>query len=238
MSGLGQSAKSAAVKAPGTLIRGTGKMIGAAAGATIGLAAGAAQGDFGNAMKLAAGGGTLGGTIGGSMTKGISNKVDSSMTQRFNPQTFGQGFSKEYNDNRKYEEQLKAKELKNAKKESKESLRANFNKDEVDEILEKDGHFDNLYSNGVTDKKDMQAVIKMMQSDNSKVDNYTKGAAVVKAANEMGSEYKGLKSKDWENEWTRRFQDKQKMSEKDARVAAKEVMGLAKDFNKMKKDLN
>ena len=84
----------------------------------------------------------------------------------------------------------------------------------------------------------MQAVIKMMQSDNSKVDNYTKGAAVVKAANEMGSEYKGLKSKDWENEWTRRFQDKQKMSEKDARVAAKEVMGLAKDFNKMKKDLN
>ena len=189
-------------------------------------------------MKLAAGGGTLGGTIGGSMTKGISNKVDSSMTQRFNPQTFGQGFSKEYNDNRKYEEQLKAKELKNAKKESKESLRANFNKDEVDEILEKDGHFDNLYSNGVTDKKDMQAVIKMMQSDNSKVDNYTKGAAVVKAANEMGSEYKGLKSKDWENEWTRRFQDKQKMSEKDARVAAKEVMGLAKDFNKMKKDLN
>lgn len=238
LSGLGQSAKSAAVKAPGTLIRGTGKMIGAAAGATIGLAAGAAQGDFGNAMKLAAGGGTLGGTIGGSMTKGISNKVDSSMTQRFNPQTFGQGFSKEYNDNRKYEEQLKAKELKNAKKESKESLRANFNKDEVDEILEKDGHFDNLYSNGVTDKKDMQAVIKMMQSDNSKVDNYTKGAAVVKAANEMGSEYKGLKSKDWENEWTRRFQDKQKMSEKDARVAAKEVMGLAKDFNKMKKDLN
>ena len=193
LSGIGQSAKRAAVKAPGTLIRGTGKMMGVAAGTTIGLAAGAAQGDFGKVMSYTASGGALGGTIGGGMSRGIANKVDNTMTQRFNPQTFKQGFSNDYNDSRKYEEQLKAKDLKNAKRESKESLRANFNKDEVNEILEKDGHFDNLYSNGVTDQKDMQAVIKMMQSENSKVDNYTKGAAVVKAANEMGSEYKGIK---------------------------------------------
>lgn len=236
--GTKEGLKRAAIKAPGVIVRGTGKMMGLTAGTTIGLAAGAAQGDFGKVMSYTASGGALGGTIGGSMSKEIASKVDNTMAQRFNTQTFEQGFSKEYNDSRKYEEQLKAKELKNAKKQSRQSLEANFDKEEVNEILEKDGHFDNLYTNGVTDQKDMQAVIKMMQADNSKVDNYTKGAAVVKAANEMGSEYKGLKAKDWENEWTRRFEDKQNMSEKDARVAAKEVMGLAKDFNKMKKDLN
>lgn len=238
VNGTKEELKRAAVKAPGTVIRGAGKVLGATAGATIGFAAGVAQGDFGKAMSYGASGGALGGAISGSMTKGVSGKVDNTMMRRFKPRTFEQGFSKEYNDSRKYEEQLKAKELKNAKKESRQSLETNFGKEEANEILEKDGHFDNLYTKGVTDQKDMQAVIKMMQADNSKIDNYTKGAAVVKAANEMGSEYKGLKAKDWEDEWTRRFEEKQNMSKKDARVAAKEVMGLAKDFNKMKKDLD
>ena len=107
-------------------------------------------------------------------------------------------------------------------------------KAKVKEMLKEGGAFEQMYSNGVTDIKDMVTIQNM--KDENMINNYKEGIAIAKSSEEVGKEYKGLNAQKWNDEWKRRY-TKNGLDEKQAQKAAAGTMERIEAFNKIKKKL-
>lgn len=228
---------------PGNALRTSGRILGAGAGVALGLAGGIAQGDLGKAATYAAGGATLGSAVGKGTGEVLANSVDSGMNKiaekaGWSEETSKQAFDRVKNS-KQYENIVNYDEMQKSKKQNKQYLKETYGntkegKEKVKEMLKEGGAFEQMYSNGVTNIKDMVTVQNM--KDENMINNYKEGIAIAKSSEEVGKEYKGLNAKKWNEEWKRRY-TKNGLDEKQAQKAADGTMERIETFNKIKKKL-
>ncbi len=228
---------------PGNALRTSGRILGAGAGAALGLAGGIAQGDLGKAATYAAGGATLGSAVGKGTGEVLANSVDSGMNKIAEKAGWSQETSKQAFDrvknSKQYENIVNYDQMQKSKKQNKEYLKETYGntkegKAKVKEMLKEGGAFEQMYSNGVTDIKDMVTIQNM--KDENMINNYKEGIAIAKSSEEVGKEYKGLNAQKWNDEWKRRY-TKNGLDEKQAQKAAAGTMERIEAFNKIKKKL-
>lgn len=228
---------------PGNALRTSGRILGAGAGAALGLAGGIAQGDLGKAATYAAGGATLGSAVGKGTGEVLANSVDSGMNKIAEKAGWSQETSKQAFDrvknSKQYENIVNYDQMQKSKKQNKEYLKETYGntkegKAKVKEMLKEGGAFEQMYSNGVTDIKDMVTIQNM--KDENMINNYKEGIAIAKSSEEVGKEYKGLNAQKWNDEWKRRY-TKNGLDEKQAQKAAAGTMERIETFNKIKKKL-
>lgn len=219
-------------KIPGGLARLGGNVVRGAIGGVGAFAATAAlTGDPTKAITS----GVAGAATANRFKTGISNKIDNSKaTSRIKGDETPEQAVNRVNNSKEYREIAEYDQMKKAKKDAKRSVKANFGEEET-EILKEGGAFEELYSNGVTDYKDIQAIIQMKKE--GEISDYQEGIAVAKAANEMGDEIKGSKEGRWRATWSTRYQEKLGVSTKQADQLSKKTMDKSNKFNKFKKDL-
>lgn len=239
----GRAIKKSARDLPGNAFRASGRVLGAGAGAALGLAGGIAQGDLGKAATYAVGGATLGSAVGKGTGEVLANPVDSGMNRiaekaGWSEETSKQAFDR-VNNSKQYENIVNYDEMQKSKKQNKEYLKETYGntkegKEKIKEMLKEGGAFEQMYSNGVTNIKDMVTIQNM--KDENMINNYKEGIAIAKSSEEVGKEYKGLNAKKWNDEWKRRY-TKNGLDEKQAQKAADGTMERIESFNKIKKKL-
>ncbi len=235
--------KKSARDLPGNAFRASGRVLGAGAGVALGLAGGIAQGDLGKAAAYGVGGATLGSAVGKGTGEILANPVDSGMNKiaekvGWSEETPKQAFDR-VNNSKQYENIVNYEEMQKSKKQNKQYLKETYGntkegKEKVKEMLKEGGAFEQMYSNGVTNIKDMVTIQNM--KDENMINNYKEGIAIAKSSEEVGKEYKGLNAQKWNNEWKRRY-TKNGLDEEQSQKAADATMARIESFNKIKKKL-
>lgn len=232
-------AKKLVREAPGEAIRLSGRAIGAGIGATVGLAGGIAQGDLGQAATNVAGGLVLGSALGSGATNGMANWVDDKMADKIRAEDPEQAVNRVENS-KKYREIAQYDEMEKQKRQDKDDLKAMLGADVAKKVLEKGGGYEQLYSNGITDVKDIATIATMVEGDekgNTPISSYKEGIALYKQQKEIGDEYKGPKAKDRKEDLRDRYMKKANLSDAQASKAAEDSLSLIGTYNKIKKDL-
>lgn len=235
--------KKSARDLPGNAFRASGRVLGAGAGIALGLAGGIAQGDLGKAAAYGVGGATLGSAVGKGTGEILANSVDSGMNKiaekvGWSEETPKLAFDR-VNNSKQYENIVNYEEMQKSKKQNKQYLKETYGntkegKEKVKEMLKEGGAFEQMYSNGVTNIKDMVTIQNM--KDENMINNYKEGIAIAKSSEEVGKEYKGLNAQKWNNEWKRRY-TKNGLDEEQSQKAADATMARIESFNKIKKKL-
>lgn len=200
------------------------KVAGGAAAGAVGIAAGVATGDPSNVLSYggtaAAAGAATAGTLSG---LGRMNADDKKVWDQV------------YNAP-EYEDLERANYRKKFIKEHKDQLGRNFTKEQVKEMTKDGGVVEKYLDNGIDDIEDIIAGEKMRES--GKVKSVDEAITVTSFAREVKDNYKGPNREKWEKATAKRYQEKAKLPEAQAKRVAKTSMDMAEQFNKAKKNVH
>lgn len=212
---------------PSNSIRFVGNVTGAVLGGSIGLAAGIVSGDPNKAFQYTTAGAMAGkGIVGNNITGNIADKVPS-IRKLDNPDAKYQ----EVMNNKRYDELERNAYIKGKRDEMEKALKKNFDKKEVKNMMD-NGTADKYIENEIS-ADDMVAGERMRREDPTL--GIDKTILTIKNANAMGSEYKGLKAKEWEANLAENIQNKSGRNANFAKKEAKTTMERIARFNKIKK---
>ena len=218
--------KEAALKAPGKAIRYAKKAALGTATASIGLAAGVATGDPSSALSNAAAGAAIGATIvGNSNGNGPSEETRRVWNQAYNSREFEDEQRKEY--------------IEKFKKQNRGTLERNFDKNQVDKMLENGGSVEKFIEAGVNNIDDIVTGETMILDPSVKEVKDVKDAiAVAKFAKEVDGNYKGPEGDKWKESTSKRLRRNNKnLSEAEADKVTDLSMQLAKKYDDTKKGI-
>ena len=210
---------------PGNVIKYAKKgAIGAAVGG-VGLAAGVATGDPSNALAYTAAGATAGASlVGNSNGQGISPETRAVWNRAYN--------SKEYEDLQRQEY------MSNFKKKNKEALERNFDKKQVEEMMQTGGSLEQYLNNNVTNIDDIITAETMrLDSNVSQVKTVNDAITIAKFSKNVGGNYKGPEGDEWKKSLADSYVEEHNMKRADANRAAGRAMKLAEKFDKTKKGI-
>lgn len=221
----GDEALKFAERLPGNAIKYAKKgAVGAAVGA-VGLAAGVATGDPSNALAYTAAGATAGASlVGNSNGQGISPETRAVWNRAYN--------SKEYEDLQRQEY------MSNFKKKNKEALERNFDKKQVEEMMQTGGSLEQYLNNNVTNIDDIITAETMrLDSNVSQVKTVNDAITIAKFSKNVGGNYKGPEGDEWKKSLADSYVEEHNMKRADANRAAGRAMKLAEKFDKTKKGI-
>lgn len=219
---LKEGAKKSLKQSPGGAIRFATRAAGATALGVGALAAGIATGNPTQAAQYMAAGMGAGYSLGGNIG---DQAIDSMQTLRSNDNPV-------YNS-RQYDDLVREDYIKNFKKENREQLRHNFDKDEVKEMLSDGGMVEQFLQNDINDANDIIAAKKMI--DNNEVSGVKEASAIIKYSKRVGDDYKSSNAGKWRETFSDEYQQKG-YSKDQANKAARKTMEKIKKFNDTKKD--
>ena len=200
------------------------KVAGGAVAGAAGVAAGVATGDPSNVLSYggtaAAAGAAAAGTLSG--IGRMSTEDQKVWNQVYNAP--------------EYEDLERANYRKKFIKEHKDQLGRNFTKEQVKEMTKDGGVVEKYLDNGIDDIEDIIAGEKMRES--GKVKSVDEAITVTSFAREVKDNYKGPNREKWEKATAKRYQEKAKLSEEQAKKVAKTSMDMAEQFNKAKKNVH
>lgn len=219
---LKEGAKMSVKQSPGGAIRLAGTAAGATALGAAALSAGIASGDPTQAAQYAAAGIGAGYALGGNIG---DQAVDSIQTLRSHD-------NPAYNS-RQYDDLVREDYIKNFRKENRDKIRHNFDKEEAKRMLDDGGVVEQFLRNNVNDADDIIAAKKMM--DTNEVSNVKQASALVKYSKRVGNDYKSSNAGKWRETFSDEYQQKGYTKEQADRMARK-TMDQIKKFNETKED--
>lgn len=219
--GVAASAKYKLKKAPGYMAKGLVRFAGAGGLAAVGVAAGIATGDPSNAFAY--------GATAGGVGLGVTNTM---LNQKLGNEQYRA--ARDSVRNSPEFEELNAKEyMKKFKKDNKDLLVKNFDKEKAKEMAEKGGIVDQFLDNNISDIDDIMAAQKMIDDGDAK--DIKEAIAFTKYANRVGSDYNTDKREKWVEAFADEYKRKVGLDDARAKKTASQTMNKVATFNKKKK---